>query len=613
MDAQPHFTRARARATRPEDDDPAPRQRASLRQSILGPPPASADENPALSDGFADLPATPPPTQAQPFVQPAWILPRPNGEAAVRAREAIRASRSRTQVSADFPSASPPQLNAPVDHPSRPPSAAFGSPMAQDPVDSDEEWFGVAASALYEPNDAYATSGEEGSEHHIHSRSRSAFSSPGDDDFHRLPPPVELSPSVALEDFVELPPRLASSVPVNRSIHASSRGPFRDPASAPVPDFSNVTRGLQPAPTIHVHGGAPAAQRGRTYESTRRSRPRARTREPSPGPDFGAHLRRSSRSLSPVTHYAPARFDSSSLRSSRNRDRPDNDPYAMHPLSYAQNLRAMEQRVPVKNGRRFRDPRQGEISSSVPAAMLNQVNPLVISALRTGWPTFISLNYFSRRMSEVGESSVSAAGETWDVDEAGQVKFKTKRLKELSFESISRRDWDSIAKNMPRALKDYFIPPGECGIRSELACEIAQMFKRFFDMLSDQPDFYEAYESYVEYAHKIYSFWFSHLEMNLRIDIFRPSFFDRIWARNVHRNKRWASNLTDTGDTSQASKPKKFQKGSSTSSSNVTKSNANVCHICGSDQHNWSRHEHTGNEFLAKSDSGHWILKDSKK
>ncbi|KAJ4468040.1 hypothetical protein C8R41DRAFT_871271 [Lentinula lateritia] len=392
MDAQPHFTRARARAARPEDDDPAPRQ-LSLRQSILGPPPASADGNAAstVSDGLADLPATPPPTQAQPFVQPAWILPRPNGEAAVHARDAIRVSRSRTQVSA-----SPPQLNVPADHPSRPPSAAFGSPMAQDPVNSDDEWFGVAASALYEPNDAYATSGEEGSGRHIHSRPRSTFSSPGDDDFHCLLPPVELSPSV----------------PVHRSLHVSSRGPFRDPTSAPVPEFANAARGLQPAPAIHVHGQASGTQRGRTYEPTRRSRPRARTREPSPGPDFGAHLHRSSRSLSPVTHYAPARFDSSSLRSSRDRDRPSNDPYAMHPLSYAQNLRAMEQRVPVKNGRQFCDPRQGKISSSVPAAMLNQVNPLVISALRTGWPTFISLNYFSRRMSEVGESSVSAAGET---------------------------------------------------------------------------------------------------------------------------------------------------------------------------------------------------------
>lgn len=277
-----------------------------------------------------------------------------------------------------------------------------------------------------------------------------------------------------------------------------------------------------------------------------------------------------------------------------------------------------DQRVPVKNGRRFRDPRQGEISSSVPAAMLNQVNPLVISALRSGWPTFISLNYFSRRMSEVGESSVSNGGETWDVDDAGQVKFKSKHLKELSFESISRRNWDSISKNMPRALMDYFVPPGECGIRSELAVEIAQMFKRFFDMLSDQPDFYEAYESYVEYAHKIYSFWFSHLELNLRIDIFRPSFFNRIWARNVHRNKRWSVNNADYGDTSssssgQASKGKKAQKGSSSSSSATGKPNANVCHICGSDQHHWSKHEHSGNEFLTKSDSGHWILKDSKK
>ncbi|KAJ3861492.1 hypothetical protein EV359DRAFT_84263 [Lentinula novae-zelandiae] len=349
MDAQHHFTRARARAARPEDDDPAPRQVSSLRQSILGPPPASLDGDPASNGAVADLPATPPPTRSQPFVQPAWILPRPNGEEAVHAREAIRASRTRSQVStqADFPSASPPQLNVPVDRA----SAAFGSPIALDPVNSDDEWFGVAASELYEPNDAYATSGEEGSEQHTYSRPRSAFSSPGDDGIHRAPPPIELSPSgelvpfhwafhwafhpypdlpviaflwltsvpslVALEDFAELPPHIASTVPASRLLRAPTRGPFRDPASAPVPEFSNSGRGLQPAPTIQVHSRAPAVPRGRAYDPTRRSRPRARTREPSPGPDFGAHLRRSSRSLSPATHYAPARFDSSSLRSSR--------------------------------------------------------------------------------------------------------------------------------------------------------------------------------------------------------------------------------------------------------------------------------------------------------
>ncbi|GAW09755.1 hypothetical protein LENED_011940 [Lentinula edodes] len=217
MDAQHHFTRARARAARPEDDDPAPRQATSLRQSILGPPPASLDGDPASTGAVADLPATPPPTRSQPFVQPAWIIPRPHGEEAVRAREAIRASRTRSQVSnqADSPSDSPHPLNVPVDRAS---SAAFGSPMAQDPANSDDEWFGVAASELYEPNDAYATSGEEGSEHHTYSRPRLAFSSPGDDDVHRAPPPVELSPSVALEDFVELPPRIAATAPANRHL-----------------------------------------------------------------------------------------------------------------------------------------------------------------------------------------------------------------------------------------------------------------------------------------------------------------------------------------------------------------------------------------------------------
>ncbi|KAJ3850835.1 hypothetical protein EV368DRAFT_84140 [Lentinula lateritia] len=488
MDAQPRFTRSGARAALPGEDNPAPHQSFSLCQSILGPPPGEV----------ADTPVTPPPT----FVHLAWINPRPNGKDALRAHEAIRASCTRTQASnpAESPSFSPSPCNDPVAQFSGASSTAGGSPMAQDSGHSDDEWFGVAGSDPYDPNDAYATSGEEGAAPAHHSRLRSVFSSPTATDFHRDTPPVELSPS------------------------------------ALVPETSDSRPGLQPAPRIHSSRRTTAEHRGRGQHSNPycQSRPRARTREVSPGPDFGSHFRRSSRSLSPVAHYAPACFNSSSLQLGRSRDNPSSNA-----LNYV-----------------FWDPCQGEISSSVPAAILNQVNPLVISALHSGWPTFISLNYL------LGESSVSAVGETWDVDEAGQVKFKMKQLKELSFKSISQRDWDSISKNMPRALMHYFIPPGECGIRLELAYEIAQMFKCFFDMLSDQPDFYEAYESYVEYAHKIYSFWFSHLEINLRIDILRPSFFDRIWARNVHRNKHWTSTLVDSNDTSQMSKPKKFQKGS---------------------------------------------------
>ncbi|KAJ3858098.1 hypothetical protein EV359DRAFT_88273, partial [Lentinula novae-zelandiae] len=349
--------------------------------------------------------------------------------------------------------------------------------MAQDDFASDEEWFGVAGSNLYELNDASAPSGEEGEVPFHRTCPLMDFSSPGVDGFHRRSPgpaqgpnPLELSPSVDIEDFAEVPLRRAPAV---RDSHlaAPPRGPFRDSSLVPVSGH-----GLQPAPQISLHPDRGTAQRGRRTRSDHhhQSRHRARTREPSPGPDFSSHLRRSSRSLSPVTHYAPARFDPSSLRVGRDRGHHYLDLPSSHVSPYILDQRAADQRVPVKNGHRFRDPRQGKISSTVPTAMLNQIHPLVISALRTGWPAFISLNYFSRRMSEAGESTVSAGGETWDVDDAGQVKFKTKCLKEMSFESISRWDWDSISKNMPRALMDYFIPPGECGIGSELAYEIAQ-------------------------------------------------------------------------------------------------------------------------------------------
>ncbi|KAJ3808982.1 hypothetical protein F5876DRAFT_78222 [Lentinula aff. lateritia] len=65
-------------------------------KDILGPPPDLADGDPASTGAGADVPVTPPPTQSQPFVQPAWIIPQPNGEAAVCTCKAIHASRSHT-------------------------------------------------------------------------------------------------------------------------------------------------------------------------------------------------------------------------------------------------------------------------------------------------------------------------------------------------------------------------------------------------------------------------------------------------------------------------------------------------------------------------------------
>ncbi|KAJ3933992.1 MAG: hypothetical protein NXY57DRAFT_959467 [Lentinula lateritia] len=115
MDAKPRFTHFRARAALPGEDDPAPRQSLSLCQSILGPPPGEV----------ADTPVTPPPT----FVQPAWIVPHPNGEDALHACEAIRASRTCTQASnpAESPSFMPPPRNDPVAQFSRASSTARGS------------------------------------------------------------------------------------------------------------------------------------------------------------------------------------------------------------------------------------------------------------------------------------------------------------------------------------------------------------------------------------------------------------------------------------------------------------------------------------------------------
>ncbi|KAJ4484616.1 hypothetical protein C8R41DRAFT_868485 [Lentinula lateritia] len=269
-------------------------------------------------------------------------------------------------------------------------------PMAQDDPPSDEEWFTPSGKEGTLPSGRHCSSVE--------------FSTPRDDGLHHLSPgpwgnvprepmadALELSPSIRMRDFAEVVVRPVSAVPAHhRQQLTSHRGPFWDLSLASVSGH-----GLQPAPDIRAH-----KQRGRTSYS-HHSRFRARTREPSPGPDFGAHLRRPSRSLSPVVRYPPAQFDAASLRASRDQGQHhlSSTASSSYPPSYGA---ATEQHVPVKNRHRFRDPRQGEISLTVPAAMLNQVHPLVISALRTGWPSFISLNYFSRRMSEVGKSLISS-------------------------------------------------------------------------------------------------------------------------------------------------------------------------------------------------------------
>ncbi|KAJ3861579.1 hypothetical protein EV359DRAFT_66359, partial [Lentinula novae-zelandiae] len=247
MEIPPRGTRARARVIRPDEDLP------ETCHSILGPPPGDPLTGPPSASVGADAPATPPPTQSQPFVQPAWIIPRPPGEEASRTRDPVRSSRSATRASspADFLPGSPP---SPAVCGSYRGSEHFNSPMAQDDFASDEEWFGMAGSNLYELNDASAPSGEEGEVPFHRTCPPMDFSSPGVDGFHRHSPgpaqgpnPLELSPSMVMEDFAEVPLRWAPAV---RDSHlaAPPRGPFRDPSLVPVSGH-----GLQPAPQISLH------------------------------------------------------------------------------------------------------------------------------------------------------------------------------------------------------------------------------------------------------------------------------------------------------------------------------------------------------------------------
>lgn len=182
MDIQPWVTRAHARAV-PADNNAVPlRHSASLRHSILGPPPEAC-----LDASFAAAaPVTPPHMRAQPFVQPAWVVPCLNGKDTLQAQNAVCNSRSITQAStpANFVSDSPRSTKY---HEIRGP-AMLDSPMAQDYPESNEEWYGVAVSHLSKPNGAYATSGEEGTVPSHCSHPLGVYSSPGDDDYMCLSP-----------------------------------------------------------------------------------------------------------------------------------------------------------------------------------------------------------------------------------------------------------------------------------------------------------------------------------------------------------------------------------------------------------------------------------------
>ncbi|KAJ3898008.1 hypothetical protein F5879DRAFT_927400 [Lentinula edodes] len=145
MNPLPRVTWAYTRAGRSNDDGGfEPHHSASLRHNILGPP-LDALQDPRSP---AETPATPPPTQGQPFVQPSWIVPRLSGEAALQARNAIRDSRSVTAASIAADSAAPGSPLSPNYAEIHGP-ATLASPMDQDCPGSEKEWFGVAVSHPY--------------------------------------------------------------------------------------------------------------------------------------------------------------------------------------------------------------------------------------------------------------------------------------------------------------------------------------------------------------------------------------------------------------------------------------------------------------------------------
>lgn len=153
-------------------------------------------------------------------------------------------------------------------------------------------------------------------------------------------------------------------------------------------------------------------------------------------------------------------------------------------------------------------------------------NNLVASTLRGGLKSLIPLAYFASRFADSMLKPVELADASAIIlDGSGGIKVKAKSFINIPLSQLDLNDFNSIARGMPRALCQHFIPKGATAPGHRLALLIADMFDAMFNMVKDCSDFELGFDIYKLYVDRAYQQWFTFPNNNICIDLFHPGLY----------------------------------------------------------------------------------------
>lgn len=240
-------------------------------------------------------------------------------------------------------------------------------------------------------------------------------------------------------------------------------------------------------------------------------------------------------------------------------------------------------------------------------------NNLVASTLRGGLKSFIPLAYFASRFADSTLKSVESADTSAIIlDGSGGVKVKAKSFTDVPLSQIDLNDFNSIARGMPKAFHQHFIPKGATTLGHRLALLIADMFNEMFNMVKDRLDFELGFDIYKIYVNRAYRQWFMFPSINTRIDVFHPGLYQELllsWQtlkvkeEDARRKVQKTTAAPSTTKHQGHGQKRPFQDGDSSSKENARPGTGTKCkcYLCGSLEHNWNQHKPCSSDFLCKS------------
>lgn len=175
----------------------------------------------------------------------------------------------------------------------------------------------------------------------------------------------------------------------------------------------------------------------------------------------------------------------------------------------------------------WQDPTQALMFSyAEPFKLECIVNNLVASTLWGGLKSFIPLAYFASCFADSTLKPVESADASAIIlDGSGGIKVKAKSFTDIPLSQVDLNDFNSIARGMPRAFRQHFIPKGATAPGHRIALLIADMFEAMFNMIKDRSDFELGFDIYKIYVDRAYRQWFTFPNTNTRIDIFHPGLY----------------------------------------------------------------------------------------